>query len=144
MVAKAKRVVYAYVVGDLFHRGHLRFLKRAKRLGNYLIVGVLTDEAAMSYKRKPVIPFEERMELVKAMKAVDKVVRQDSLDPTENLKRLENVDILVGGGNWPKDFPGAAYMRSIGRKAIQLPYYPQRTTTDIIEEILRREQYGQK
>jgi len=136
-----KQIVYAYMVADLFHIGHLKFLERAKALGDYLIVGVLTDEAAMAYKRKPVIPFEERMEIVKQIRYVDEVVRQNSLDPTDNLKKLK-VDILVGGGNRPEDFPGSAYMRSIGKKAIRLPYYEPQSTTKIIEKIAK--EYGQR
>jgi len=136
-----KQVVYAYVVADLFHIGHLKFLERAKSLGSYLIVGVLTDGAAMAYKRKPVIPFEERIEIIKAIKYVDEVVRQDELDPTDNLRKLD-IDVLVGGGNWPEDFPGSAYMRSTGKKAIRLPYYEPQSTTKIIEKIAK--EYGQR
>jgi len=126
--------VYAYVVGDLLHFGHLKALQQAKALGDYLIVGVLTDEAVKTYKRWPIIPFEERLELVANLKCVDEVVRQDTLDPTENLKKLD-VDIVVHGDDWDEDFPGAAYMRSIGKKAIRTAYYKGQSTTDIIERI---------
>jgi len=126
--------VYAYVVADLLHLGHLKALQQAKALGGYLIVGVLTDEAVVAYKRWPVIPFEERLELVANLKCVDEVVRQDTLDPTENLKKLD-VDIVVHGDDWDEDFPGAAYMRSIGKRAIRTAYYKGQSTTEIIEKI---------
>jgi len=133
-------IVYAYVVCDLFHYGHLHFLEKAKSLGDWLIVGVLTDEATSAYKRKPVIPFEERIEIVKQIKCVDKVVIQYTLDPTENLKQLKKVDILTHAHKQSENFPGSAYMRSIGKKAIRLQYYKSRSTTNIIEEILKREE----
>jgi len=128
-------IVYAYVVCDLFHYGHLRFLEQAKALGDWLIVGVLTDEATSAYKRKPIIPFEERMEIVKQIKCVDKVMIQYVLDPMENLKQLKDVDIVVHGDDWGENFPGSAYMRSIGKKAIRVNYYHYQSTTKIIEKI---------
>ena len=129
--------VYTYVVGDLLHIGHLKALQQAKALGDYLIVGVLTDEAAIAYKRKPIIPYEERIELVANLKCVDEVMRQDNVDPTENLKKLD-VDIVTHGDDWDENFPGAEYMRSIGKKAIRTSYYKKGSTTKIIEEIQRR------
>jgi len=132
-------VVYAYAVCDLFHYGHLIFLQRAKALGDWLIVGVLTDEAVSGYKRRPIIPFGERIEIVKQVKCVDKVVAQCSVDPTENLKQLRTVDILVHGDDWPEDFPGSVYMESISKKAVRIPYYPQQSTTRIIDMVRGRE-----
>ena len=126
--------VYAFVCADLFHIGHLRALEQAKELGEYLIVGVLTDEAMESYKRKPIIPFEERAEIVDALECVDQTVWQDALDPTENLKTWKP-DILVHGDDWGEDFPGAEYMRSIGKQAIRTKYYIGQSSTKIIEEI---------
>lgn len=131
-------VVYAYVCADLLHIGHLRALQQAKALGDYLIVGVLTDKAIATYKHWPIIPFEERFELVANLRCVDEVVRQESVDPTENLKKLD-VDIVVHGDDWDEDFPGAAYMRSIGKKAIRIKYYPGQSTTMIKEKIKQME-----
>ena len=87
----ANKIIYAYVCGDLLHLGHLRALQQARALGSYLIVGVLTDKAIEAYKRTPIIPFEERIELIANLICVDEVVEQTNVDPTANLKRL-NVD----------------------------------------------------
>lgn len=132
------RIVYAYVVGDLWHIGHKRFLQQAKALGNYLIVGVLTDEAVIAYKREPIIPYEERIELIADSKQVDEVIRQDDVNPTENLKKIKP-DILVHAHylnenpiHWQQ---GCAYMESIGKQSIRLNYYPGQSTTQIIERI---------
>lgn len=61
-------------VFDLFHVGHLHFLQKAKSLGSYLIVGIHTDRDVAEYKRTPIIPFEQRMEIVQAIQCVDEVV----------------------------------------------------------------------
>ncbi len=76
-----ERVGYTTGVFDLFHIGHLRLLQRAKSKCDRLIVGVSTDELVQSYKnKKPVIPFEERIEIVAALKCVDVVVPQTHRD----------------------------------------------------------------
>jgi len=134
--------VYAYVAGDLPHVGHLRALQQAKDLGDYLIVGVLTDEAIAAYKRRPVMPFEERLTVFAGMKPVDKVIPQYDVDPTENLKHLPDVDILVHGDDWGDDFPGAEYMREQGKKVVRTKYYQGQNTTKIIKEIIKRYEEG--
>lgn len=126
--------VYAYVSGDLLHIGHLRALQQAKALGDYLIVGVITDEGIVAYKRMPVIPFEERLELIRNIKCVDEAMMQQGLDPTDNLKST-GADIVVHGDDWDDNFPGAAYMRSIGKKAIRTSYYKGQSTSCIIEKV---------
>ncbi len=136
-------VIYAYQVADLFHIGHGKALEQAKALGDYLIVGVLTDEAAEAYKRKPVIPFTQRMYMVHHFDCVDMVVIQETLDPTENLKIIRP-DIVVHGDDWDENFPGAEYMRSIGKQAIRTKYtknliLDDPSTTKIIEEIRCRQ-----
>lgn len=133
-----KVVVYAYVVGDLFHIGHLRCLQQAKALGDYLIVGVITDEGVAAYKRWPVIPFEERLEIVRNIKCVDEAVMQEGLDPTYNLMRYKP-DIVTHGDDWGENFPGAEYMRSIGKKAVRTKYYTGRSTTEVITTLRRKE-----
>lgn len=133
----AGRIIYTYVAADLLHRGHLRALQQAKALGGYLIVGVITDEGIAAYKRRPVISFEERMELVANLKCVDEVMRQDSVDPTENLKKVKP-DILTHGDDWDENFPGAEYMRSIGKKAVRTKYYHPQSTSKIINKIKQR------
>lgn len=132
---------YAFVVGDLFHLGILRFLEMAEQTCDFLIVGVLTDEAATSYKRRPVIPFDERVDIIRSLKCVDMVVTQDSRDPSETLKRLISdgwdVELLIHGDDWP-DIPGSDYMKSIGGRVIRTPYYQGRSTTKTIKAIIDR------
>lgn len=130
-------VVYAYVAGDLVHVGQRRALQQAKNLGDYLIVGVITDDGIEAYKRRPVIPFCERLEMIQHLDCVDLAVKQESLDPVPNLIKYQP-DIVAHGDDWEIDFPGAEYMRSIGKKALRTKYYGGQSTTKIIEGIKQR------
>ena len=97
---KHYKVGYTTGVYDLFHIGHLNILKRAKEHCDYLIVGVSTDEVVESYKgKKPVIPFSERIEIVKAIRYVDEVIPQTSMDKIEAWEKL-HFDALFHGSDW--------------------------------------------
>ena len=97
---KRFKVGYTTGVFDMFHIGHLNILKRAKEQCEYLIVGVSTDEVVNEYKHKPpVSPFEERCEIVKAIRYVDEVVPQTSMDKMEAYRKLQ-FDALFHGSDW--------------------------------------------
>lgn len=66
--------VYVDIVGDLFHAGHVDFLKKARSFGDYLIVGVLADDVVEGYKRQPVLSLDERVKMVAACRYVDEVL----------------------------------------------------------------------
>lgn len=138
MATRAQKVGYAFVVCDLFHVGHLKFLRAAKEYCDYLIVGVLTDEAVRAYKRKPVIPLNERVEIVRALRCVNKVVIQNGRDPTETMKKLveegRTLSFLFHGDDWAV-IPGTEYIESMGGQLIKLTYYQPTTTTKIIAKI---------
>ena len=97
-----KKEIVGYTTGvfDLFHVGHLRLLNRAKSRCDRLIVGVSTDELVEEYKRKqPVIPFEERVEIVSALKCVDEVVPQKHRDKVAAYHEIK-FDIMFVGSDW--------------------------------------------
>ena len=97
---KERVIGYTTGVFDMFHIGHLNILKQAKSRCDYLIVGVSTDDLVQSYKnKKPIIPFEERIEIVKAIKYVDEVVPQISMDKRQAWEKLR-YDILFHGSDW--------------------------------------------
>src|SRR5262245_32084490 len=98
MTSKNGKVVFTAGVWDILHVGHLNLLQRARALGDSLIVGVLTDEAAERYKPRPVMPFEERLELIRALRMVDDVVQVDDTNATAVLQELRP-DILVHGSD---------------------------------------------
>lgn len=97
-----KNEVVGYTTGvfDLFHIGHLRLLQRAKSRCDRLIVGVSTDELVMKYKsKKPVIPFEERIEIVSALKCVDEVIPQQHRDKIAAYHEIK-FDVMFVGSDW--------------------------------------------
>ena len=97
---KKFKIGYTTGVFDLFHVGHLNILKQAKELCDYLIVGVSTDEVVEVYKHHlPIIPFEQRIQIVEAIKYVDKAVPQTTMDKLEAWKQL-HFDVIFHGDDW--------------------------------------------
>lgn len=91
---------YTTGVFDMFHIGHLNILRRAKEKCDYLIVGVSTDEVVEGYKHhKPIIPYAQRAAIVEAIKYVDEVVPQTTMDKTEFLKQ-RHFDVMFHGDEW--------------------------------------------
>jgi len=100
MEIKKYKIGYTTGVFDMFHIGHLNILKRAKEQCDYLIVGITTDALCFSRKNKyPIICESERIEIVDAIKYVDKVVLQDNMDKLEAVKKY-NVDAVFVGSDW--------------------------------------------
>jgi len=125
---KIQIIGYAYVVGDILHFGHILHLKNCKALCDKLIVGVLTDEACMERKPKPVIGFKERLELVGELKSVDAVVAQEDYSPYWNVDRIKP-DIL-----FESDSHKDGEINPHG-KVITMPYFPDQSSTKIKEKI---------
>lgn len=144
------KVGYAFVVGDLLHIGHLKFFQKCKQHCDFLIVGVYVDELVSSYKRTPIIPFKERIELVKELRIVDLVIPVYDRDCTPALKKLTEegwkTKFLFHGDDWSPNDPdlnkSREYVESLEGKLIQPPYYKKRTTTGIIKEIINRYKKG--
>ncbi|MBC1233467.1 adenylyltransferase/cytidyltransferase family protein [Listeria booriae] len=98
---KKYRIGLTTGVFDLFHIGHLNILKNAKSQCDILIVGVSTDEFVQAYKQKtPVIPFEDRKQIVEALKYVDLVVPQTSHESKLQMIDNHNVDVMFHGNDW--------------------------------------------
>ena len=135
---KHYKVGYTTGVYDLFHIGHLNIIKRAKELCDYLIVGVSTDEVVENYKHKsPIIPFEERIAIIEAIKYVDKVVAQVSMDKYEAWKQYK-FDAIFHGDDWKGS---AMYndieekLKNVGCDLVFLPH-TDGTSSTMITEIL--------
>lgn len=135
---------YAFVVGDLLHIGHLEFFRKCKNYCDFLIVGIYTDELTATYKRVPIIPFKERLELVAALKLVDMVVTVENRDCTPMMKKLTSegwrLSFLFHGDDWNQDTDedlkkSKTYIESIGGKLVLTPYHKGQNTTMIIEKI---------
>lgn len=135
-----KIVGYTTGVFDLFHIGHLNLLKNAKSQCDYLIVGISTDEVVKQNKGKnTVICFEERKQIVEAIKYVDKVVPQYSYDEKTKISAVSDLgaDILFVGSDWKgtdKWNRIEAELNALGKKVVYL------THTDGISSSILREQ----
>jgi glycerol-3-phosphate cytidylyltransferase len=96
----AKIIGYTTGVFDMFHIGHLHLLKKAKNRCDYLIVGVSTDELVKSYKHKtPIIPFQDRLEIISSLKLVDEVVAVTHRDKKQAYLDV-GYDVLFVGDDW--------------------------------------------
>jgi len=129
-------IVYAYVCGDIIHIGHLRQLENAKAMGDKLIVGVLTDEAVMEKKPRPVVSFSERMILVSSLRCVDLAIPQETYSPHGNVESV-GANILMESSSHSKELlkQGALLMEKLGGRMVITPYYPGQSSTNIKEKI---------
>ena len=99
------RTVITYGTYDLFHAGHVRLLKRAKALGDYLIVALSTDEFNWNEKHKKCyFPYETRKEILEAIKYVDLVIPEESWEQKRTDVHKYNVDVFVIGDDWTGKF----------------------------------------
>ena len=139
---KIRKIVYSSTTGDLFNYGQLKLLENANNLGDFHICGILTNDAIKSYKKEPVADLKERMAVVSSLMCVDMVISQNSLNPTENLKKIHSQFpnskiILVYGSNWKKIPGGKKFIGKIGGKIIQPAFYeklsPEKMTRKIIK-----------
>ena len=133
-------LVFTAGVWDILHIGHLNLLRRAKALGDTLVAGVLTDEAAERYKPRPVMPFEQRLELVRALRMVDDVATVHDTNATPVLIELD-ADILVHGSDIshkPGWEIGQTWMREHGRQFVVLPYTEGVSSTRLKDAVRAR------
>lgn len=101
---KGRKIVITYGTFDMFHIGHLNLLRRAKQLGDYLIVAVSTDEFNQQKGKKTLIPYEQRIEIVKAIRYVDLVIPEYSWEQKIDDIKKYKVDIFVIGEDWKGKF----------------------------------------
>lgn len=126
-----KTVVYTSGTFDMLHINHLKMIEYARALGDVLIVGVNTDELVASYKSEAIIPFEERIALMKAIKGPDIVIPQHSLDHTDKVKKL-NFDVFVVGDDWTGKYD---YLKELGVTVVYFPYGKGVSSSGLKEKI---------
>ena len=127
--------VYIDIVGDLFHVGHLNLIKTAKGLGDYLIVGVHSDEDTAKYKREPIIEDKQRYEIIRSCRYVDEVIENAPLLITESFINENNIDLVVHGDDIRKAYDEQHKIpRQLG-KIKYVPYTQGISTSDIIKKI---------
>ena len=132
-----KIIGYTTGVFDLFHIGHLRILKKAKKSCDKLIVGVTVDKLVQYKHKKAVIPFQERFEIIKSLKYVDEVVAQESMDKMEAWEKYQFNVIFVGDDwRWTKKWDiYVIQFVAVGVKVVYFPY-TKGTSSTLINNVL--------
>lgn len=131
--------VYADMVGDLFHHGHVRFLERARKLGDVLVIGVHSDETVAGYKRTPVMTMAERIQVIAACQFVDEVIPDAPLRVTREWIEEHRLDLVVHGDDLDDDTVALMYgdPRDMGILTL-VPYANGISSTAIMERVRRR------
>jgi len=136
---KERKIVYVGMVGDFLHHGHINIIEEARKLGE-VTIGLLTDEAAASYKRKPIFTFEQRKKIIENIKGVTSVIPQNSLNYIPNLKKIKP-NYVVHGDDWKSGVQKNErekiinYLKEINGTLIEIPYTPGISSTSIIQRL---------
>jgi D-beta-D-heptose 7-phosphate kinase/D-beta-D-heptose 1-phosphate adenosyltransferase len=136
--AAGETIVFTNGVFDLLHRGHVEYLEEAAMLGDRLVVGVNADVSVRRLKgpARPIVPGEERAELVGALACVDAVVLFDD-DTPERLIHELRPGVLVKGGDWAVDrIVGREFVESLGGRVVSVPLREGLSTSALVERIL--------
>jgi rfaE bifunctional protein nucleotidyltransferase chain/domain len=132
-----RRVVFTNGCFDILHPGHIRSLEQARELGDALIVGLNSDASVRQLKGagRPVVPAQERAEILVALECVDAVVIFDDFTPREVIARLLP-DVLVKGGDWAgNQIVGREEVEAAGGRVESAPVVPGFSTTEILRKI---------
>ena len=141
-----KKIIFTNGCFDILHRGHIEYLKEAKKLGDVLIIGLNSDNSVKKIKggNRPINSEEDRAEILFQLKPVDFVVIFDEDTPYELIKGIVP-DILVKGGDWKiEQIVGSDIVIENGGKVKSLKYFPSSSTSIIIKKIIALENYKVK
>ncbi|HCY10728.1 MAG: glycerol-3-phosphate cytidylyltransferase [Deltaproteobacteria bacterium GWC2_55_46] len=135
---KKKKVVFTNGCFDILHAGHVRYLKKARSLGDILVVGLNSDSSVRSIKgdQRPIVPGKERSEVLSALECVDYVVVFNDSTPVKLIEAIRP-DVLAKGADWAaKEIVGGESVRKNGGKVARITLLKGRSTTNIIRRIL--------
>ena len=136
-------IVYTVGTFDLLHVGHLALLNHCKLLGDILVVGVASDAVVKMYKPNvPIVPLEQRVEMLEALSCVDIVRPYHQLEYVSGCKAV-GVDIFVVGEDWgkkPHNLDVNNYLRKMGKEIAQVTYNPRTSSTKIKKIVLAQSQ----
>ncbi|MGB9766148.1 MAG: D-glycero-beta-D-manno-heptose 1-phosphate adenylyltransferase [Sulfurihydrogenibium sp.] len=134
---EGKKIVFTNGCFDIIHAGHVDYLEKAKSLGDFLVVGLNSDDSVRRLKGKdrPVNPQEHRKKVLSALKPVDLVIIFDEDTPERLIKEIKP-DVLVKGGDWKiENIVGADFVKSYGGKVLTIDFVYDTSTTKIISKI---------
>ncbi len=141
MEGRMSKYVIGYTSGvyDLFHIGHLNLLKNAKGLCDKLIVGVTTDELVSYKNKRAVIPFSERIEIVRNIKYVDAAIAQEEIDKYKMWEKI-HFDVLFVGDDWynsPSWNEMESKFEKVGVRVVYFPYTKGTSSTLLNETLIK-------
>ncbi len=139
---QGQKVVFTNGVFDLLHLGHVTYLQEARKKGDLLVVGLNSDASVRRIKGplKPLLPVEERAEMLLALECVDYATFFEEDNPY-NLIQILRPDVLVKGGDWAIDkIIGGDLVQSWGGQVLNIPVVEGRSTTNLIQIV--RERFG--
>lgn len=134
---KKYKVGYTAGVYDLFHVGHLNLLKRAKEMCDTLIVGVTVDELVAYKHKRAVIPFEERIEIIRSIRYVDMAVVQTTMDKMSAWEKY-HFDVMFVGDDWKGTEKWKKYEAEFSKIGVDIVYFPytKGTSSTLINQTL--------
>ena len=124
------------MTADLYHFGHVNFLKQASEIGDYLIAGIHSDETVQNYKRSPIMTMEERISVVASCRYVDEVIQNAPLIIDLKWIKKHNIHLVVHGDDFSEDLLQLCYKIPIEMGIFKkVPYTPGISTTDIMNRL---------
>jgi ethanolamine-phosphate cytidylyltransferase len=137
VVRAAGSRVYVDMVGDLFHAGHVKLLREARRHGDWLIVGVLSDETAASYKRRPIMTLAERVAVIESCRYVDEVIADSPDRVTQEFLDEHGITKVVHGDDLAPEGAGFIYGPAVAAGTfVYVPRASGISTTQLIQRVL--------
>jgi D-beta-D-heptose 7-phosphate kinase/D-beta-D-heptose 1-phosphate adenosyltransferase len=134
---KGKKIAFTNGCFDILHVGHVRYLREAKKTADVLVLALNSDSSVRSLKgeEKPLIPENERAEILAALEFIDFVTIFEELTPLELINYLKP-DILIKGGDWPEEkVVGREEVKKWGGRVAIIPEVEGKSTTNIVEKI---------
>ncbi len=135
----SRQIVFTNGCFDILHRGHVRYLQQARSLGDVLVVGLNSDDSVKRLKgpTRPINNQEDRAAVLDALRAVDYVCLFDEDTPFELISSCLPSILVKGGDYTPETVVGADTVRNNGGEVVILPFVPGKSTSGIIEKIVR-------
>lgn len=125
------------MVGDLFHAGHVSLLQEARRHGDWLVVGVISDETASSYKRRPIMTLEERVAVVEACRYVDEVIPDAPFEVTRDFLETHEISTIVHGDDLAPETAATIYGPAVAdARMVYVARTGSISTTQLIQRVL--------
>lgn len=137
--AQGKKVVFTNGCFDILHIGHIRYLKTARKQGDFLVIGLNTDRSVRQIKgeKRPIIPEKDRAEVLAALEFVDYIVFFDEPDPFLLIQSLKP-NVLVKGADWPASkIIGREIVEKTGGRVVRVPLVRGASSTGVIEKIIK-------